>query len=100
MDLVNKQINISEIVLFKQNKITCFDMQYVQIKSCIPTFHIDNKSIDGRERKEEIEGTKGVIRIRKQKGRQPNDQGKNVQRDKQRSTKIYRKLMIEKHAPL
>jgi hypothetical protein len=34
MDLVNKQINISEIVLFKQQKITCFDMQYVQIKSC------------------------------------------------------------------
>jgi hypothetical protein len=31
----------------------------------MPTFHIDNKSIDGREMKEEIEGTKGVIRIRK-----------------------------------
>ena len=39
--------------------------------------------------KEEIEGTKGVIKIRKSKDRQPNDQEKNVQRDKQRSTKKY-----------
>jgi hypothetical protein len=39
--------------------------------------------------KEEIEGTKEVIRIRKSKDRQPNDQDKNVQRDEQRSTKIY-----------
>ncbi len=39
--------------------------------------------------KEEIEGTKGVIIICKSKDRQPNDQEKNVQRDKQRSTKKY-----------
>ena len=40
--------------------------------------------------KEEIEGTKGVIRIRKsKKDRQSNDQEKNVQREKQRSTQIY-----------
>jgi hypothetical protein len=51
--------------------------------------------------KEEIEGIKVVIRIRKsKKDRQPNDQEKNVQRDKQRSTKnIHRKLMIEKQKP-
>jgi hypothetical protein len=34
IDLVNTQANLSEIVLFKQQKITCFDKQYVQIKSC------------------------------------------------------------------
>jgi hypothetical protein len=39
--------------------------------------------------KEEIEGTKGVIRIRKSKDRQLNDQERNVQRDQQRSTKKY-----------
>jgi len=37
--------------------------------------------------KEEIEDTKMVVRIRKSKDGQPNDQYKNVQRDKQRSTK-------------
>jgi len=50
---------------------------------------MDNKSIDGRYMKEEIEGTKGVIRIRKSKGRQHNDQEKKIQQDKQRSTKNY-----------
>ena len=39
--------------------------------------------------KEEIEGTKAVIRIRKSKDRQLNDQETNVQRDQQRSTKKY-----------
>jgi hypothetical protein len=63
---------------------------------------LDSKSINGREMKEEIEGIKVVIRIRKsKKDRQPNDQEKNVQRDKQRSTKnIHRKLTIEKLKPL
>jgi len=37
--------------------------------------------------KEEFEDTKGVIRIRKSKNRQHNDQKKKGQKDKQRSTK-------------
>ena len=40
---------------------------------------MDNKSIDGRYMKEEIEGTKRVVRIHKsKKDRQPNDQEKNT----------------------
>jgi hypothetical protein len=84
-------------------------MQYVQIKSCsdvkivykikiltssiYTTFHIDNKSIDGRERKDEIEGTKGVIRICKsKKDRQPNDQ---EQKCTTMQTTIYKKDITE-----
>ena len=51
--------------------------------------------------KEEIEGTKGVIRNRKSKDRQPNDQeNKCITRQTTIYKNIHRKLMIEKHKPL
>jgi hypothetical protein len=51
-----------------------------------------------KDHQEEFEDTKGVIRIRKSKNRQHNGQ-KKVQKNKQRSTNIYRKLKIEQHEP-
>ena len=52
--------------------------------------------------KEEIEGTKGVIRIRKsKKDRQSNDQEKKCTTRKATIyTNIHRKLTIEKYKPL
>jgi len=50
--------------------------------------------------KEEIEGTKGVIRIRKSKDRQPNDQeNKCTTRQTTIYKKMHRKLTIEKYKP-
>jgi len=49
--------------------------------------------------KEEIEGTKRVVRVRKsKKDREPNGHEKKIQQDKQR--KIHTKLTIEKQKPL
>jgi len=51
--------------------------------------------------KEEIEGTKRVVRIHKsKKDRQPNDQEKNTTWQTTIYKKIHRKLKIEKQKPL
>ena len=50
---------------------------------------------------EEIAGSKGVIRIRKSKDRQPNDQERKMYNETNNDLqKIHRKLTIEKHKPL
>ena len=49
--------------------------------------------------KEDLEDTKGVIRIRKSKDRQHNDQKKNEKGTNDEHNKLHIKLKIEKQEP-
>ena len=51
--------------------------------------NIIHNTFNHRDREEELENTKGVIRIRNSKARQHIGQKEKVQRDKQRCTKHY-----------